>query len=468
MSVSKVCASIFLVTFSFWGNEISRAQKATSALMSTGIATMQQPNTASPMLSQWEFANPDCSGSSPAGYTRIFVAGRNDGKPGTGSASDPFDGSAPQKFDTLLRSRSEGNVTKLVVCIGPGTFQTEGIGDYVQGQGHLDKSHPSGFTVNQSWKIHGAGQDKTTLRLIDLFADSSNGKYHKGIIIGTYNNGSSGVEVSDLTLDDNYPVLKPRYRSDIGLVGVILRSDSGHQWVHNIRVMNASGEVEEDFPIEISSFGPQLQSKANLVENVTLDHWAGGRCTGIAIVNGEAEVRNNKVIGYQVAYGGWTMSNVNFHDNQAIETAFGFNIDSWQNTKIIIAHNQIVRPLSYGMVIGGKGNFTDFSITDNTVTLRTRDPRNPVYGLIFQGNVQRAHVLRNKIIADPAGGRANTIGFFEKGTQNLNNVFQENIVTDSFQNTLQGSDCLYGNVNESGKELRTLRNTQNTRCQAEQ
>lgn len=247
-------------------------------------------------------------------------------------------------------------------------------------------------------------------------------------------------------------------------MAILLRSNRGHEWVHDIRVTNASGEIAEAFIIEISSFGPPSQSQGNLVENVTMDHWAGGRCTAITIVNSGAEVRNNTVTGYQVGYGGWTMSNVNFHDNKAIETPYGFNIDSYQNTGIIIAHNQIVHPLLYGFVVGGNGNFSNFSITDNTVTVGPKT----LYGLVFQGNVRGARVLRNKIIADPSTSASNALGFLEKNAQNVNNIFQENIITGSFKSSLQGSDCLWGNVSDSGQELNGLRNTQNTRCQADQ
>jgi|HubBroStandDraft_2_1064218.scaffolds.fasta_scaffold27876_3 hypothetical protein len=443
MAISKVCVRAILVIFAFWGSQVSYAQ-----------------NT----VSQSDFASKDCSGSVPTGYTRIFVAYRSDGKPGGGSPSDPFDGSTADKFDTILRSRSESAVHQLIVCIGPGTFQTEGDHDYVLGKGHLDKSHPAGFTVNDGWRVHGAAVDRTTLRLIDLFTDPSTGKYLKGILISINDPGSAGVEISDLTLDDNYPALKPRYRTPIELMAILLRSNRGHEWVHDIRVTNASGEIAEAFIIEISSFGPPSQSQGNLVENVTMDHWAGGRCTAITIVNSGAEVRNNTVTGYQVGYGGWTMSNVNFHDNKAIETPYGFNIDSYQNTGIIIAHNQIVHPLLYGFVVGGNGNFSNFSITDNTVTVGPKT----LYGLVFQGNVRGARVLRNKIIADPSTSASNALGFLEKNAQNVNNIFQENIITGSFKSSLQGSDCLWGNVSDSGQELNGLRNTQNTRCQADQ
>jgi hypothetical protein len=467
MSIVKLCVWT-MISLWFSGTAMTGAQNVNWPLMGSGIAKIHLPNSIHLMLAQSDFASPDCSGSTPTGYTRMFLADRHDGKPGAGSPADPFDGSTADKFDTLLRSRSESSVTHLIVCIGPGTFQTEGARDFVLGRGHLDKSHAAGFTVNEGWRIHGAAVDRTTLRLSDLFADPSNRQYITTTIISTHDFDSSGLEISDLTLDDNYPALKQRYRSDLELGAIALQSNRGHQWVHNIHVMNASGEGPEMFPLGITSPTQNPENQGNLVEHVTMDHWAGGHCTAIVIAGGQGEVRYNTVIGYQIGYGGWTMSNVKFHDNQAIETTYGFNIDSWQNTGIVIAHNQIIHPLSYGMVVGGKGSFTDFSILDNSVTVKSTNPSTPVYGLIFQGNVQRAHVLRNKIIADPAAGRSSAFGFFEKGTQNLNNVFQENVVTDSFQNSLQGSDCVYGNVNETGKELRSLRNTQPTPCQAEQ
>jgi predicted transcriptional regulator len=158
------------------------------------------------------------------------------------------------------------------------------------------------------------------------------------------------------------------------------------------------------------------------------------------------------------------MLNVNFHDNTAIETGYGFNIDSLQNSKIVIAFNLIVRPQLYGIVIGGSGDFSDFSIHDNTVKVGPKT----VNGLVFQGNVRGAHVLRNKIIAERPTGASNVVGFLEKNSKNVNNVFQENVVTGSFKNSLQGSDCLWGNVNETGREMDNLRKTQDTRCQADQ
>lgn len=411
------------------------------------------------------FASTDCSGAIPPGYARIFIAHRTDAHPGTGEASDPFAGGTAQKFDSIVRSRSEKGVTHLVVCIGPGTFQTEGTHDFVFGGEHLDKSRPAGFTVNQAWRVHGAGMDKTILQLTDLYLNPSNSKYLLGQIIGTHDLDSYGVEVSDLTLDDNYPELKARYNADLQLQAVFLESDRGLHWIHNVHVMNGSGEVAEDFPVEIGSRSQKPNdSQGNIIEHVVMDHWFGGKCTAIAIANATAEVRNNTVTGYWGGYGGWHMSNVNFHDNRAIQTSYGFNIDSLDNDGIVISHNQIVHPRAYGIVIGGIGQFRKFSITGNTITMASAGPGRTLFALILQSNVSAARFTDNWIMSDPSTEPTNIYAVLEKGENNTGFIFQNNQIWDSFQISLKSAICAYGNFSQDGKVLAALSDTQKTLC----
>jgi hypothetical protein len=411
------------------------------------------------------FPSPDCNGFTPKGYSRIFIAYRTDTEPGDGTAREPFDGSSPQKFDALLRARSERGVTHLVVCIGPGTFQTEGAHDYLLGRGHLDRVQPAGFTVNQSWKVHGAGIDQTVLQLTDLYLDRSSAKYLPGLIIGTYDLNSYGIEVSDLTLDDNYPTLKARYKTKLQLQAIFIQSNRGQHWIHHIHVMNPAGELAEDFPIEIGSPAPSpTESTGSVVEHVTLDHWGAGECTAIAIANSVSEVRFNTVIGYWGAFGGWQMSDVQFHDNSAIETVYGFNVDSLYNKNVLITHNQIVHPQRYGVVVGGIGQFLNFSISDNTITLAKTVAGNTLFGFILQSNVTGARVTGNRIITDQSPSPTDVVAVYEKGDHNTGNVFQANQISTSFRISLKSPICAYGNINQSGGTLRELGDTQMLRC----
>jgi hypothetical protein len=76
------------------------------------------------------------------------------------------------------------------------------------------------------------------------------------------------------------------------------------------------------------------------------------------------------------------MSDVHFHDNYAIETEYGFNIDSLYNNRVVISHNQIIHPRTYGLVVGGKGQFLNFSILDNTITMAITRPGSTLFGVI--------------------------------------------------------------------------------------
>src|SRR5258708_19159135 len=116
------------------------------------------------------------SKSLPRGTTRVYIALRN-GKDGSGSSmADARDGSTVTAFDAILRCYSEGctdprnphksvaRTENLIVCLSPGTFSTLGAYDLIVNVPH---TNPAGFTLGKGWKLHGAGKDKTTLKLSD-------------------------------------------------------------------------------------------------------------------------------------------------------------------------------------------------------------------------------------------------------------------------------------------------------------
>ncbi len=98
------------------------------------------------------------------------------------------------------------------------------------------------------------------------------------------------------------------------------------------------------------------------------------------------------------------------------------------------------------------------------ITLASTEPCNTLYGVIFEGNVTGARVIGNRIISDQSPAPASVFGLFEKGTQNTGNMFQGNQISSSFKYSLQGADCVHGNVDQAGAALRGLSNTQGTAC----
>jgi hypothetical protein len=406
-------------------------------------------------------ATSDCARDSPK---TIFIAFRTDGAKGSGLRADPFNGSTRQGFDKILRDRSEGGVTDLIVCIGPGTYDTEGSYDYIIGIGHqgvLDYKYPlQGFTVGKNWKIHGAGSSgpgRTTLRLADIYPHPRVGFPLGATVFGTISDSASGVEISDLEIDDNYRGIT----GNANLAAIDLRSDEGGHWIHRIHVINSEGKFSEAFPVSIMSVNfRKPPSQNNIIEHVTMDNWGGGLCTAISIANAVGEVRYNTVTGYQIAFGGWAVGPASFHDNSSISSTYGFNFDSDVNNGVIIQHNKIIHPASYGIVIGGSAQYSNFQILSNTIEI----DRNSVTGILFQGKVTNALVADNALVAvSPAPASVNAIEVRNKG--NANNMFDSNRIHRGFiVNIHDKGSCMFGNVDEDGHPSASLPNTQNKMC----
>jgi len=423
-------------------------------LLNSTVNLFAQSSASAPSSSQQVVQlSTDCTIKKlPQGFSRIFIAASpkpiaskpTPSKPsanhasaavdqgGSGTASDPYDGSTAEKFDGILRSRSEANQQNLIVCIGPGTFQTEGTYDFIVNVAHKTAR---GFTLNKNWKIHGAGIDKTILKLVSFFPNPPGVARNTGagVVFSTHDDSASGIEISDLSIDDNYPELKATAQQQgigaLNLDAIHLRSDQGGHWIHRINVSHSSGEINETFPVWIFSVttkSPYLNT-GNIIEYVNISGWGGGKCTAIAVAAAIADVRNNAVDGYQIGYGGWSMGKMAFHDNVATNTAYGFNIDSLENDGVQIRNNRIVHPREYGIVVGGGGHYSNFEITGNTIQINMKS----VPAVLFQGNVTNARIEGNTFIADPPAGQ-NLRTIVTKGRGNQGNSDRSNQVVTGY------------------------------------
>lgn len=432
----------------------------------------------------------------PTGTSRVYIALRN-GIDGSGkSMADARDGSTVAAFDTILRCFSEGctdpqqpqtavaKTANLIVCLGPGTFLTLGNYDYLIDIPH---TNPVGFTIGKGWRIHGSGKDKTVLKLSDYLRISAPGNLQNmpenvgtNVVLSTNSDDASGVEISDLTIDGNYPDLKSRSRAQglraIGLEAIHLRSDGGRNWIHDVNVIRLGLEIGqigvrwEAFPILITSINNKSPDKNrdNIIENVTMTQSFGGVCTSIAIANGVADVRNNVVEGYGIGYGGWSLGETVFHDNTAINTDYGFNIDSLVNRGVRIENNRIIHPRSYGFVVCGGGTYANFKFLNNTVHIDNAG----VVGFILQGNVTGALVSGNKILVDRPDIHAIAIRSFSGVTKynpNSNNIFQNNQIANGLSvdfgtPALKSQDCFFDNRDERGNRRQGLPDNHNGPC----
>lgn len=447
----------------------------------------------------------DCDAGSkvPSGFTRVYIGLRN-GKDGSGkSPEDARDGSSAEKFDRILRCYSEGCVDpatphrsipkteNLVVCLGPGAFQTEGTYDFLINVPHRSAR---GFTLGKGWRVHGSGEDKTTVQLAAYLPSKTAPNARNlpagtatGLVFSTNSDAASNIQISDLTIDANYPALKAKATREgieaLNLEAIHLRSDLGHNWIHDIRVLHTSGEIGlinirwETFPVLIYSVkagtSPE-DSRDNIIERVNMSEYGGGACTAIAVANALVDVRNNRVEGYGIAYGGWVLGPVHFHDNVSIGSEYGFNIDSGANRGVVIERNLILNPRKYGIVIGGSGTYAGFIIRNNTIQI----DQPGIIGLIFRGNVTDAEVQANKFLWR---GKSTIMGYLEGATAirnysgergagaNRGNTYGENKISEglkiAFSRPSRTADnCMFGNRDEKGNALKQLPDNSKRRC----
>ena len=440
------------------------------------------------------FVSTECSGSTPAGFSRIYIGVPTSGS-GNGTASNPFDGTTAVKFDGLLRHISEQTApipinpatgtaygpTNLIVCLAGRTFQTYGSWDWVVAQHTLDNppgtnppgtaSNPGGFTVNQNWHVHGVGP-QTVLQLTAFLPNPPAIFNHQpntglGQVFATHDDNSSGVEISDLIIDGNYPALKQVANNTgitaINLVSMLLRSNTGGYWVHRVNVINNAGEVgririaNEAFPINIQSetstpSDSTRTSSNSIIEYVTMSNFGAHSGTAITLGNANAEVRYNYVNGADIGYGGWDMGAANFHDNFAVDCTYGFNIDSLTNYGTNIQFNDINFPRHFGIVIGGGGTYTHFWLLYNTIRLYDTLSRfgTTSIGLVLQGDVTTSVFARTNFLSTDSD-----IAILVRGSSNAGNAIQDNQISSyldiefdppsyTFQN------CIFGNWDELG------------------
>ena len=435
--------------------------------------------------------------SLPQGASRVYIALRN-GVDGSGSSmSDARDGSTVTAFDSILRCYSEGctdsqnsgkqvaKTENLLVCLGPGTFSTMGSYDLIIAVPHTTAN---GFTLGKGWKVHGAGKNKTTVRLSAYLPitdpkDPRNLPVNTGLglVLGTNSDEASGIEISDLTVDANYPELKSRARQHgiraLILDAIHLRSDLGGHWIHDVNVINAAAEIGEispsyeAFPVQIASVQRSRpeQNRGNVIERVAMSQHFGNVCTAIAVANATAEIRNNLVDGYQIGYGGWDLHGTVFHDNTAVNTEYGFNIDSLANSGVRIERNKIIHPRKYGIVIGGAGTFAGFQFLNNTIQL----DKPGTFGFVFNGNVTGAEISGNKILVEFfAGADATAFRNYSASKQagpNRDNLYQSNQIAAGMPVTFEGpsqksQNCFFDNRDEHGNPRKDLPNNHNGPC----
>jgi hypothetical protein len=437
---------------------------------------------ASTPLSTW---STECSSSSsPNGYPRVFPA------PGTNTldaALRPYSGDPAAGIPAT---------DHLIVCLDAGLYLTDGSYNWVINIAHSDqKIKDRGFALGPHWHIHGKGSAVTTVQLNSYYLPPPGGEpgmpqTGSNVAFATGSDTNPGVEISDITIDCNYPGLKALAGTlPLRLEAIHLRDDIGGHYVHHVNVINAAGEdpLGEAFPVWIlsthfnrdgsTSANPLFPpSQDNTIEFVTMSQWHGHTCTAITMAFATGTIQYNVVNGYQNAYGGWEMPLVTgspnkfvyIHDNWALNGEYGFNIDSEYNNSVNIQFNEILVPSKYGIVVGNSGNpnttFNNFVFLYNEIQLGSPG----IAGLVFSGGVGNAVVARTNFLSGVPGLGIQTFGNSSLNISNFSNVFQYNQIDSSYGLSFSQTlfSCNYGNWNQNGVQRSDFPNNTTTPCRA--
>ncbi|MBV9391198.1 MAG: hypothetical protein JOY96_04815, partial [Verrucomicrobia bacterium] len=128
----------------------------------------------------------------------IYLAVRQDGHHGKGTATDPFDAGTPAKYNELLARFNQDTSFHYA----PGIYETTGW-FYRKRQ-----------TVNPNCHHYGAGIDRTVVMLVGAHDPTQD-----GVIFGhDYDQTADGFEVHDMTLDAN-ALGNPKFVDGTGMVG---------------------------------------------------------------------------------------------------------------------------------------------------------------------------------------------------------------------------------------------------------
>jgi len=451
--------------------------------------------------------SPDCTSATPplipgtnTPYSRVYIG--LTGHDGSGaSASDPRDGT---QFDSILRSYAGdpaagiSPVNHLVVCILNGNYFTDGSYNWVINIPHNSEvTQNRGFAIGPNWHIHGNGTTQTTVTLNSYYIAPPGGEpasafvaNGSNVVFSTSSDNTPGVEISDLTIDDNYPGLKLLNTSQaLSLQAIHIRDNVGGHYIHRVNVINVGNDAPfgEAFPVSVSSVAYNLDPKKkshpdtppsqfNTIEFVTMSQYHGGPCTAMTMVYATGAMQFNVVNGYQIAFGGWEMPFVAgsapatnqfayIHDNFALGGQYGFNIDSEFNDFVNIQFNTIRDPTSFGIVVGsssaGVTRFDNFAFLYNEIYMNVPNS----IGVIFQGNVTNAVLTRTSVIGQTNVGTA--LDVFNGG--NFSNVFQFNQLSSFFPVSFHdgasaNQDCVYGNWDQGGTQRSDFPNNTSIPC----
>jgi hypothetical protein len=355
----------------------------------------------------------------PTPQQEIWIAVRTDGLVGSGTRSDPFDGSTAAKFDALLN----------------GYRLTPSLGIHLVGAVPFRTDARHSWFVQSGWVISGEGMYSATVQITGSLA----GIVHSGVAAFTSNTNIStdNVIIRDLTIDCNWAELSKTVGIGLGgepdVAAAAVSITGSNNLLERVRYINSYGTGSnrlENFAMTLA--GPASGGGTNdIIRECRAELPQGTYGNPFALIS----VSNSKVIGCTAIgvnngrLAGFTSGGVNLSsvkdceiDGNTFVDCFGAAYsDTGSIDGLRITNNTVIR----GWQGVGLANTTvrkqNIVISGNNFQIQNRNPDGASYGIVVdRGTTTNLTVTNNTISFDPTGKEVPT--FCGIGVGLLNNA----------------------------------------------
>jgi hypothetical protein len=202
----------------------------------------------------------------------VYISIRKDGRRGSGTQTDPFDGSTAEKFDLIMemiRPKTGVHLAKGAI------FETNGL---------KWPDDSKGWTVKDGLHISGNG---ATVRLVSYPGVWTQAKPQKHVVIGNryYEEPANNVVIENLTIDANWQNLSCPWTNKAVMCSFLYGSNNAYRRVRAMNMYGDSAGHTECFSLAFSAAnvpggGTNCEAEECVLEDPRGDYQAGILFTG--------------------------------------------------------------------------------------------------------------------------------------------------------------------------------------------
>ncbi|HEY1769199.1 MAG TPA: hypothetical protein VGG02_02970 [Chthoniobacterales bacterium] len=348
----------------------------------------------------------------------VWISAVSGGDAGSGTSSDPYDGSTQAKFDALMTSFQ--TAPNLIIHLGAGTFRS-------------DVTTDGRWVVEPGWTIAGAGMYLTTCQMMgNLKGQHWDHEFFKS----PWNVSTDHVTISNLTVDCNWGELSQT--ADIGANGekfgaiFAVALSGSHILIDQVRHTNSYGSwanLDEQFGIGLGApstgdvTGDIIRDcraelpQGNYGSPYALHGWpptdggAGHFITNSSAYGNYAAGQNNGLTtGFTTGgINGAFIKDCQVYENIFIDCQSAYYQDTGSAESLKITGNTVTRGWSgVALVAAGDPTWTksDITISNNQLNLQNRilDYGSASYGIAVSGALSTGlSISKNHISFTPTG-----------------------------------------------------------------